>query len=104
MKKLLTLFVFAAIAALVACGPSADDKAKKEQAKKDSIENAEAADEARLDSIATAEEDAAKLEEARLDSIANAEEEANNKPAYTKPKTTPTKAGDNKTGGGGRRS
>jgi hypothetical protein len=37
MKKLLSLLVIAGMAALVACGPSAEELAKKDQAKKDSI-------------------------------------------------------------------
>jgi hypothetical protein len=37
MKKLFSLLVVAGMAALIACGPSAEELAKKDQAKKDSI-------------------------------------------------------------------
>ena len=64
MKKLLSVFAFAGLTALVACGPSAEEIAKKEQATKDSIA---AVEKARQDSL-----DAVMKDQARLDSIATA--------------------------------
>ena len=64
MKKFLSVFAFAGLTALVACGPSAEEIAKKEQATKDSIA---AVEKARQDSL-----DAAMKDQARLDSIATA--------------------------------
>jgi uncharacterized protein involved in type VI secretion and phage assembly len=43
MKKLFTLVAVASISALVACGPSAEEKAAMEKAKQDSIAAVEAA-------------------------------------------------------------
>ena len=43
MKKVLSLIAIAGMFAFVACGPSAEEKAKMEQAKQDSIAAAEAA-------------------------------------------------------------
>lgn len=43
MKKVLSLIAIAGMFAFVACGPSAEEKAKMEQAKADSIAAAEAA-------------------------------------------------------------
>lgn len=43
MKKVLTLVAVASISALVACGPSAEEKAAAEKAKQDSIAAVEAA-------------------------------------------------------------
>ena len=73
MKKLLALTLVAGLFAVVSCGPSAEDKAKAEQAKKDSIEQVEKAD-----SIATAEkavqDSINAIETAKQDSIKAAEE------------------------------
>lgn len=44
MKKVLSIVAATAMLAIVACGPSADDKAKAEQAKLDSIEQQRIAD------------------------------------------------------------
>jgi len=44
MKKVLSIVAASAIFAIVACGPSADEKAKAEQAKLDSIEQQRIAD------------------------------------------------------------
>jgi|AntAceMinimDraft_16_1070373.scaffolds.fasta_scaffold03157_5 spermidine/putrescine-binding protein len=95
MKKLLSLSLLVGIAALVACGPSAKEKAEK--AKQDSIAIADSiAQQAKIDSITTAA-----AQKARLDSIAIAEAEAKAKAAqYQKsnpPKTepsTPARKGD----------
>ena len=43
MKKVLSLIAIAGMFAFVACGPNAEEKAKMEQAKADSIAAAEAA-------------------------------------------------------------
>lgn len=75
MKKLFTLVAVASMS-LVACGPSAEEIAKKEQAKQDSIKayeeaeaaKAAAAEQAKQDSIAA--EAAAAAEKAKQDSIA----------------------------------
>jgi hypothetical protein len=77
MKKVLSVFVIAGMVALIACGPSAEEKAAKEKAKQDSIAKANkekamqdsiaAVEKAKADSIATAEK-------AKADSIAKAEE------------------------------
>lgn len=44
MKKVLSIVAATAMLAIVACGPSADEKAKAEQAKLDSIEQQRIAD------------------------------------------------------------
>lgn len=44
MKKVLSIAAATAMLAIVACGPSADDKAKADQAKLDSIEQQRIAD------------------------------------------------------------
>jgi hypothetical protein len=76
MKKVFALLLVAGMFAVVSCGPSAEEKAKKEQATKDSIANVE---KAKADSIATAEKAvqdsiAAVAETAKADSIKAAEE------------------------------
>lgn len=60
MKKVLTLVAVASISALVACGPSAEEKAAKEKAQHDSV--------AAYDSIQAA--NAAAKEKAMADSTA----------------------------------
>ena len=62
MKKVLSVLVIAGMAALIACGPSAEEKAAKEKAKADSI-----AAVVKADSIAMAEK-----EKAFADSVAAA--------------------------------
>lgn len=69
MKKVLFVFSAAVLAAMTACGPSAEELAAKEKARQDSIAAVEAMEQARLDSIAAAEA----MEQARLDSIAAAD-------------------------------
>jgi len=64
MKKTISIFALAGIAFLTACGPSAEELAKKEQATKDSIA---AVEKARQDSL-----DAANKELAMQDSLAAA--------------------------------
>lgn len=65
MKKVFTLIVVAGMAALVACGPSAEEKAAAEKAKQDSIAKAQR-EQAIADSIAA-------VEKAKQDSLANAQ-------------------------------
>jgi hypothetical protein len=92
MKKL-TVFAVAGIMALTACGPSAEETAKKEQILKDSIAKLEMESKAKAtqDSIAKVEEEAkakaAEMEKMKQDSIAKAEEEAKAKKG-AKPKPT----------------
>jgi hypothetical protein len=89
MKKILSVLAIAGMAALIACGPSAEEKAAAEKAKQDSIAKAQK-ELAVADSIAAAEK-------AKQDSIAAAEQKkqdsiaaAANKPKTGggKPKTT----------------
>jgi hypothetical protein len=96
MKKILSLITIAAFTALVACGPSAEEKAAAEKARQDSINQAMAAQMA-ADSAARAMEEMARMDSlsniARQDSIARADSmaAAANKPrAKAKPKTTTT--------------
>jgi hypothetical protein len=78
MKKVLSLVVLGGMFAFYACGPSAEEKAKMEQAKQDSIAAMQAADAAKAaasaDSVAKATE-AAKAA-ATADSLAKAAETA----------------------------
>ncbi len=84
MKKLLSLLVIAGMAALVACGPSAEELAAKEKAKQDSIAKAQR-EVAIADSIAAVEtakaDSIAAVAKAKEDSIAAA---AAKKPAKGK--------------------
>jgi hypothetical protein len=59
MKKIISLVSITSIIALVACGPSAEEKAKVEKAKKDSIANFETEAKAKViaDSTAKYEDD-----------------------------------------------
>jgi len=76
MKKSLTIVAFASMLAIVACGPSAEEKAAKENATQDSIA---AVEKHSADSIAeAAAADQAKMaaetaEKAKQDSIAAAD-------------------------------
>lgn len=65
MKKLLIVMIAGAMFAVVACGPSAEEKAAQEQARLDSIAKVE---QAIQDSIAAAE--AAAAEAAAMDTTA----------------------------------
>jgi dihydrodipicolinate synthase/N-acetylneuraminate lyase len=73
MKKLLSVLIIAGMATLVACGPSAEEIAKKEKAKQDSIALVQK-EQATQDSIAAAqkaaEEAIAAAQKAKEDSIA----------------------------------
>ena len=94
MKKILSLFIIAGFATLIACGPSAEEKAAAEKARQDSINVVMAQMEA--DSIAAVQ---VMMEKARQDSMAMAmyndsiaKAESNKKPANKpKPKTTEQK-------------
>lgn len=68
MKKLFTVLAVASVTALVACGPSAEEKAKMEQAKQDSIMQVENANKAAQEAAAMQEK-----EKAKQDSIAKAD-------------------------------
>jgi hypothetical protein len=70
MKKTLSIFALAVITVFSACGPSAEELAKKEQATKDSIA---AVEKARQDSL-----DSAMKAQMTADSIAQAEAAAAN--------------------------
>jgi hypothetical protein len=102
MKKLILMAGIIGMFSVVACGPSAEEIAKKEQAKADSIA---AVEKAKLDSIAAAQEQmmadsiASAKEKAIADSIAMAEEmaAAKKKGGSAKPKKqTAPKAGEGK--------
>jgi len=90
MKKLFSLLVIAGLATLIACGPSAEEKAAAEKKKQDSIaavqkaidDSIAAAQQAIDDSIAVAKQ------QAYDDSVANATKKGGK--TGTKP-TTPTK-------------
>lgn len=88
MKKVLSILVIAGVAVLVACGPSAEEKAAAEKKKADSI----AREQAIADSIAAAKQ------KAFDDSVANAQRIADSiatanapkpKGNTPKPQTTP---------------
>jgi hypothetical protein len=89
MKKTLSIFAIAGITLVSACGPSAEELAKKEQATKDSIASVE---KARQDSL-----DAAMKDQMTADSIAQAEaaalaaSEAEAEAAKSNKSTTPKK-------------
>lgn len=69
MKKLSIVLMAAGIAAFVACGPSAEEKAKMEQARMDSIEQVRIAD-STMAANAAAEVAAAAAAKATADSLA----------------------------------
>jgi hypothetical protein len=68
MKKILSLIVVAGFATLVACGPSAEEKAAAEKARQDSI-NAAMAQQMTADSMQAVQQ--AAMEKAHADSMAN---------------------------------
>ncbi len=109
MKKIFTLVAVASISALVACGPSAEQKAAAEKAKQDSITAADAAAKAAADAAAKASQDSTAAytaaQEAKTkamnDSIAAAEDAKKGKGKMTSkpkeaPKKTEVKAGQGK--------
>lgn len=75
MKKVLSLVVLGAAFAIYSCGPSAEEKAKMEQAKQDSIAQVEAANKAAQEAAAMQAMEQAKADStAKADSMAKAEE------------------------------
>ena len=106
MKKLFTIISVAFVAFMVSCGPSAEEKARMEQARQDSINQVmeiarqdsimRAEEQSRLDSMATAMQDS--INQATADSIANASK-PKPKPKPKAP-TTPTKPEEVKPGQG----
>jgi hypothetical protein len=87
MKKIISLIMVAGFSILVACGPSAEEKAAAEKARQDSI-NA-AMEKIAADSTMAAQ---AALEQARQDSIAavmRADSIANAEKTASKPKPKP---------------
>jgi hypothetical protein len=97
MKKILSIVLAAGFLAIVACGPSAEEKAAAEKARQDSIQAA--MDKMAADSAAAAQANMEKMMQdsiaaataaAQADSIAAAEAKAKAKPAkkpVSKPKT-----------------
>jgi hypothetical protein len=89
MKKIFSLLTVAAFAALVACGPSAEEKAAAEKARQDSINQAMAAqmaaDSAAQAMAAQARQDSMMMAN-RADSIAKAEAAASARKSAPKPK------------------
>lgn len=84
MKKLFSVLVIAGMAALVACGPSAEEIAAKAKATADSLKAIATADS--LKTVATADSIAAAERQQFIDdSIANAAKPKGGKPAPTKP-------------------
>jgi len=73
MKKVLSFMMVAGLVAIFACGPSAEEKAAREQAIKDSIANDSIAKVQIADSIAKAEAQAKYIADSTriADSIAN---------------------------------
>jgi len=65
MKKVLSILFVAGFLAVVACGPSAEEKAAQEQAMKDSVAQAEQAQKAMQDQAAM--QDTTKMEPAMAD-------------------------------------
>ena len=93
MKKLFSLLVIAGMAAMVACGPSAEEIAAKEKAKADSIAAVQKAKEDSIAAVQKAKEDSiAAAQKAKEDSIAAAKAKGGAKPKGTTPtKADPTK-------------
>lgn len=85
MKKTLTIAAFAGILAIVACGPSAEEKAAMEKKKQDSIQLVEKAKADSMAAVQAAMEKAkqdsinASMEKMKADSLAKAEEDAKKK-------------------------
>jgi hypothetical protein len=92
MKKLFSLLVIAGMFAIVACGPSAEEKAAKEKAKADSIAAVQKAKEDSMAAVQKATDDSiAAVQKAKEDSIA-----ASGKKNTGKKDTKVIKAGDGK--------
>jgi len=105
MKKVLSLLMMAGFAAMIACGPSAEEKAAADKMRQDSINTA--MEKMRADSMAMVEKSRqdstnAAMEKMRADSAAKAEEAKKSAPkpkakAPAKPTETP-KVGHKKPG------
>jgi hypothetical protein len=99
MKKILSLLTIAAFTAIVACGPSAEEKAAADKARQDSIDQATAAQMA-ADSTQRAMDEKHRMDSIAMkntqDSIAAADSMAAKKAGKpktaAKPKTTTTTA------------
>ena len=87
MKKTLSIFALAGITLVSACGPSAEELAKKEQATKDSIAAVEKTRQDSLDSVMKAQMTADSIAQAEATALADAEAEA----AKTTKSSTPKK-------------
>jgi hypothetical protein len=91
MKKILSLLITAGIATLIACGPSAEEKAAAEKARQDSI-NAVMAQMAADSMAMVAEMQKATMDSMamvmRADSMAKAEAASKKMVSKPKPKTT----------------
>jgi hypothetical protein len=85
MKKVLSLLVVAGMFAIVACGPSAEEKAATEKAKQDSIAKVQK-EQAIADSVAA-------VEKAKQDSIALVQKAKEDSIAAAAAKKTPVKKG-----------
>ena len=101
MKKLLSVLVIAGMVAMVACGPSAEEKAAKEKAKQDSIALVQKAKDDSIAAVQQAKDDSiAAVQKAKEDSIAAAAAKKGTKGTKpTKPATndkTKVKAGQGK--------
>ncbi len=77
MKKSLSILAFAGLLAIVACGPSAEDKAAMDKKKQDSIAKADSISAASAAAAATAEKMkqdsiSSAMEKAKADSVAMA--------------------------------
>lgn len=91
MKKSILLLMAAGITAFVACGPSAEEKQRAEQARLDSIETVRIADSTAA-AAAAAEAEAAAAKKATEDSlamVAMADSMAKMKESMSKPKPKP---------------
>lgn len=84
MKKTLSIFAIAGIALISACGPSAEELAKKEQASKDSIAAVEKVRQDSLDSVMKAQMTADSIAQAEATALADAEAAKTSKSSTTK--------------------
>ena len=80
MKKTLSIFALAGITLVSACGPSAEELAKKEQATKDSIAAVEKARQDSLDAVMKAQMTADSIAQAEVTALADAEKNSKSTP------------------------
>ena len=85
MKKTLSIFALAGITLVSACGPSAEELAKKEQATKDSIAAIEKARQDSLDVVMKAQMAADSISQAEAAALADSEADKNSKSTPNKP-------------------